>query len=84
MADAMITLSGCDKSVPAAAMPLARTDAVGLALYGGTAQPGHCEGCLNTKGGEGLDAKDVMEAIASYSTDQVSEKRGVSIEFQLT
>ena len=32
MADAMITLSGCDKSVPAAAMPLARTDAVGLAL----------------------------------------------------
>ena len=48
-------------------MPLARCDAVGLMLYGGTAQPGHCEGCLNTKGGDGLDAKDVMEGKAIYS-----------------
>jgi dihydroxy-acid dehydratase len=51
MADAMITLGGCDKSVPAAAMPLARTDAVGLMLYGGTALPGLCEGCTNAKVG---------------------------------
>ena len=49
MADAMITLGGCDKSVPAAAMPLARTDTVGLMLYGGTARPGLCEGCSNAK-----------------------------------
>ena len=65
-ADAMITLAGCDKSVPAAAMPLARCDAVGVALYGGTAQPGSCAGCVNAHGGPGLDPKDVMEAIGSF------------------
>ena len=32
MADGLIALAGCDKSVPAAAMPLARSDAVGLVL----------------------------------------------------
>ena len=72
MADAMITLGGCDKTVPAAAMPLARTNAVGIMLYGGTAMPGLCEGCYNSKGGLGLDAKDGMEAIASYTSGQMT------------
>lgn len=61
LADGVIALAGCDKSVPAAAMPLARTNAVGLALYGGTAWAGSCAGCSNSYGGPGLDAKDVFE-----------------------
>ncbi|CAE8602402.1 unnamed protein product [Polarella glacialis] len=39
-ADAIITLGGCDKSVPAAIMPLARKDLIGLSLFGGPALPG--------------------------------------------
>ncbi len=33
MADAMINLAGCDKTVPAAAMPIPRHDSIGLVLY---------------------------------------------------
>ena len=39
-ADAMITLGGCDKTVPGALMPIARLDGVGLSLFGGAALPG--------------------------------------------
>ena len=38
----------------------------GVTLYGGTAMPGRCEGCNNGKGGDGLDAGVLMEAIGSY------------------
>ena len=40
--DAMIVISGCDKTGAAALMPLARTNAFGLVLYPGTATPGRC------------------------------------------
>ena len=38
--DAMIVISGCDKTGAAALMPLARTNAFGLVLYPGTSSPG--------------------------------------------
>ena len=38
--DAMIVISGCDKTGAAALMPLARTNAFGLVLYPGTSTPG--------------------------------------------
>jgi dihydroxy-acid dehydratase len=38
--DAMIVVSGCDKTGAAALMPLARTNAFGLVLYPGTSSPG--------------------------------------------
>jgi dihydroxy-acid dehydratase len=49
-ADAMITLSGCDKSQPGTLMPIVRNNSVGITLYGGTMVPGragdsrHCSG----------------------------------------
>ena len=43
--DAMITLGGCDKSVPGSVMPLARTNAIGLSFYGGPALPGKGKDC---------------------------------------
>ena len=66
MADAIITVGGCDKSTPAALMPIPRSDAIGVTMYGGTAMPGVRECCKNSKGGDGLDAGTVMEAIGSF------------------
>jgi len=60
MADAIITLGGCDKSVPGALMPLARLNLIGVTLYGGAAWPGHIEGK------RGLDGGSVMEGIGAY------------------
>ena len=38
--DGVITLSGCDKTIPAALMPIARNNLIGLTLYGGSILPG--------------------------------------------
>ena len=73
MCDALITIGGCDKSTPAALMPIPRVDGIGVTLYGGTAMPGRCEGCNNGKGGEGLDAGVLMEAIGSYGVGRMSQ-----------
>jgi len=72
-ADAIITLGGCDKSVPAAVMPLARKDLLGLSLFGGPALPGLHPGCRKRGAdgevvdqGKALDPGKVMEAIGAY------------------
>ena len=39
-ADAVLTLSGCDKTIPGVLMPIVRADAIGITLYGGTILPG--------------------------------------------
>ncbi|KAL1525689.1 hypothetical protein AB1Y20_020540 [Prymnesium parvum] len=61
-ADAMITLGGCDKTVPGALMPIARLNVVGLSLFGGAALPGRHEAA-----GKSLDPGSVMEGIGAYS-----------------
>lgn len=67
-ADAIITLAGCDKSVPAAVMPLARKDLMGISLFGGPALPGLLHDCHGDKekGVKVLDPGKVMEAIGAY------------------
>src|SRR5918992_407805 len=42
--DAIVILVGCDKTIPAAAMALARLDIPGLVLYGGLLAPGRLLG----------------------------------------
>jgi dihydroxy-acid dehydratase len=39
--DGLVILVGCDKTIPAAAMALARLNVPGLVLYGGSIAPGH-------------------------------------------
>lgn len=42
--DALVVLCGCDKTIPAAGMALARLNIPGVVLYGGTIMPGHWRG----------------------------------------
>src|SRR5437870_10101474 len=42
--DAVVCVVGCDKTIPAAAMALARLNLPGLVLYGGTIAPGSYRG----------------------------------------
>lgn len=42
--DALVCLVGCDKTIPAGAMALARLNLPGLVFYGGTIMPGHWRG----------------------------------------
>src|SRR5438045_5591556 len=54
--DALVILVGCDKTIPAAAMAVARLDIPSLILYGGSIAPGHVQG-------RNVTIQDVFEAI---------------------
>lgn len=54
--DAVVALSGCDKTIPATIMALARLDLPGLMLYGGSIRPGKYRG-------RDVTIQDVFEAV---------------------
>src|SRR5210317_1689427 len=54
--DGVVVLVGCDKTIPAAAMALARLDVPGMVIYGGSIMPGKHRGIPIT-------IQDVFEAV---------------------
>ncbi|NKC16476.1 MAG: dihydroxy-acid dehydratase [Gammaproteobacteria bacterium] len=78
--DAMIVISGCDKTGAAAMMPLARTNAPGLVIYPGTSSPG----CVNfgpwADKGNNLTILDWAEAKAAMEAGRVSKEEFAQLE----
>lgn len=72
-ADGLLTLSGCDKTIPGALMPLARNNSIGLTLYGGTIRAGHLEG-------EDLTIISAFEAVGAYSKGEIDADQLHDIE----
>jgi dihydroxy-acid dehydratase len=64
--DAMVTLAGCDKSLPGMLMAAARLDLPAVFLYGGTILPGHT-------GDQVLDIVSVFEAVGAHATGALSD-----------
>jgi dihydroxy-acid dehydratase len=64
--DGLVCLVGCDKTIPAAAMALARLDLPGLVLYNGTINPGVLRGKRNAT------VVTVFEAIGAYRAGKIS------------
>jgi len=71
--DALICLSGCDKTNPGVVMALARLDIPGLALYGGSIAPGHL-------GDRDLTIQDVFEAVGAYGSGKISAEQFKAVE----
>ena len=71
--DGAIILVGCDKTIPAAAMALARMDIPGVVLYGGTIMPGHL-------GDRDLSIQDVFEAVGAHAKGDISDEELDAIE----
>jgi len=65
--DAVVCVVGCDKTIPAAAMALARLDIPGLILYGGTIAAG-------TYGGKDVTIQDVFEAVGANAAGKITDK----------
>jgi dihydroxy-acid dehydratase len=65
--DALVVISGCDKTIPGAVMALARLDIPGLMLYGGSIRPGHYKG-------EDVTIQQVFEAVGAYAAGKISEQ----------
>ncbi|MGI9015799.1 MAG: dihydroxy-acid dehydratase [Euzebya sp.] len=67
MFDAMVCIVACDKTVPAAAMALARLDRPGMVLYSGSIMPGRFRG-------RDLAMGEVFEAIGAVAAGLLDEE----------
>jgi dihydroxy-acid dehydratase len=66
MFDACVCVVGCDKTIPAAAMALARMNLPGFVLYGGTIAPGNYKG-------KDVTIQDVFEAVGANAAGKMSD-----------
>jgi dihydroxy-acid dehydratase len=71
--DAVIALSGCDKTIPGTVMALARLDVPSVMLYGGSIPPGHYQG-------HDITIMDVFEAIGAHAAGKISDQDLADIE----
>ena len=71
--DAAVVLAGCDKTIPAAAMALARLNLPGLVLYSGSIDPGTWEG-------HDVTIQDVFEGVGQHSSGRMTLERLHSLE----
>jgi dihydroxy-acid dehydratase len=65
--DALVVISGCDKTIPGTVMALARLNIPGLMLYGGSIRPGHYKGAEVT-------IQHVFEAVGEFAAGKISEE----------
>ena len=63
--DGLVCLVGCDKTIPAAVMALARLDVPGLVLYNGSIAPGRYRG-------RDVTIQDVFEAVGAAAAGKMS------------
>jgi len=71
--DALVCVVGCDKTIPAAAMALARVDIPGLVLYGGTIAAGSFHG-------KDVTIQDVFEAVGANAAGNMSDAELLALE----
>jgi dihydroxy-acid dehydratase len=65
--DGVVCIVGCDKTIPAAAMALARMDLPGCILYGGTIMPGRHHG-------QEISIQEVFEAIGAHGAGSLDDE----------
>src|SRR5450755_3919476 len=66
MFDAVVCVVGCDKTIPAGAMALARLNIPGLVLYGDTIAPGNFRG-------KDVTIQDVFEAVGANAAGKMTD-----------
>jgi dihydroxy-acid dehydratase len=72
--DALVTICGCDKTIPASAMALARLNLPGLTVYSGSIAAGHLGS------GKAITIQDVYEAIGACAAGRMNESELKEIE----
>ena len=63
--DALVTIAGCDKSLPGTLMAAARLNVPSVFIYGGTIMPGRFKG-------RDVTIQDVFEAVGAYAAGNMS------------
>jgi dihydroxy-acid dehydratase len=71
--DAIVVISGCDKTIPGTVMALARLDIPSLMLYGGSIRPGVYKG-------EEVTILNVFEAVGAHAVGKLSDEELHALE----
>lgn len=71
--DAVVGLSGCDKSLPGTLMGMARLNLPAIFVYGGTIMPGNWNG-------KAVTIQDVYEAVGTFEAGKMSNTELISLE----
>ncbi len=71
--DAVVALSGCDKTIPGTVMALARLDIPAVMLYGGSIAPGRFQG-------RDVTIQDVFEAVGAHANGTMSDEELSELE----
>ena len=65
--DGIVALTACDKTIPGAAMALARLNVPGVLLYGGSILPGRYKG-------QDVTILDVFEAVGAHAAGKITDE----------
>lgn len=71
--DAVVGLSGCDKSLPGTLMGMARLNIPAIFVYGGTIMPGYWNG-------KPVTIQDVYEAVGTFEAGKMTNTELISLE----
>ena len=71
--DALVTIAGCDKSLPAMLMAAARLNVSSVFLYGGSSLPGRHRG-------RDITIQDVFEAVGAHAAGKITDAELDSVE----
>jgi dihydroxy-acid dehydratase len=73
MFDAMVAISGCDKTIPGTVLALLRMNVPALMLYGGPILPGRYEG-------HDITIQDVFEAVGACAAGRITARQLQDVE----
>jgi dihydroxy-acid dehydratase len=73
MFDAVIAISGCDKTIPGTVMALCRLNVPSVMLYGGSIYPGHYNG-------QRITIQEVFEAVGAHAAGRITDEELTAIE----
>ena len=71
--DAVIAISGCDKTIPGTVMALCRLNVPSLMLYGGSIFPGHLHG-------QDVTIQEVFEAVGAHAAGKMTDEELTELE----
>src|SRR5438270_5165140 len=73
MFDAVIAISGCDKTIPATVMALCQLNVPSVMLYGGSILPGRFRG-------EDVTIQEVFEAVGAHAAGRITDQELTELE----
>ncbi len=71
--DGVVTIAGCDKSLPGCAMAMARLNIPSVFVYGGSIMPGRWQG-------KDVTIQDVFEAVGAHAAGKITEDELTDLE----